>query len=200
MKEINIMRQALGEQWDALPASLRAHYQDDDNTDLGMLDIEYPRAMQLFLNLLHLFGALLNRRGKAIATTVEKVIKGETQYWRRTLCFPDGETMLFTSRWVYAGENQLIEYVNAFLGLRLAVYVKDSQLFYEGVHYVIRLGRLRISLPEWFLLGHTTIVECQLDETHFAMDFRLHHPLFGQIYRYAGKFETRTTAQDESHG
>lgn len=192
MKEQNIMRQALGEQWESLPASLQAHYQDNANTDIGTLDIEYPRAMQLFLNLLHLFGALLNRRGTAIATSVEKEIKGETQYWNRTLRFPDGETMLFTSRWVYAGGNQLIEYVNAFLGLRMAVHVKEGKLYYEGVHYVVKLGRIRIPIPEWLMLGHTTIVETQVDEKNFAMDFRLRHPLFGQIYRYAGKFETRT--------
>lgn len=24
---------------------------------------------------------------------------------------------------------------------------------------------------------------------HFAMDFRLTHPLFGQVFRYAGEFE-----------
>ena len=197
MEEKNIMRQALGEHWAALPAALRAHYQVDANTDIGTLDIEYPRAMQLFLNLLHLFGALLNRRGKAIPTTVDKVIKEDTQYWKRTLRFPDGETILFKSRWVYAGGNQLIEYVNAFLGLRMAVSVKEGKLYYEGVHYVIKLGRFRIAVPEWLMLGHTTIVESKLDESHFAMDFRLNHPLFGQIYRYAGEFETRTRVEGD---
>lgn len=199
MSEKNIMQQALGEQWQALPAALRAHYQNDDNTDIGVLDIEYPRAMQILLNILYLFGALLNRRGKEISTTVDKVMKGETQYWQRTLCFPDGETLLFTSRWVYAGGNQLIEYVNSFLGLRMAVSVKDGELHYAGIHYVIQLGRIRIVLPEWVVLGHTTIIESALDETHFVMDFRLHHPLFGQIYRYAGKFQTKryTIAADE---
>ena len=190
MKEQNIMRKALGEQWQALPATLCAHYQDEDNTDVGVLDIEYPRAMQLFLNLLHLFGALLNRRGKAIPTTVEKIMNDETQCWKRTLNFPDGKTILFTSRWVYAEGSQLIEYVNSFLGLRMAVSVKEGELHYAGIHYVLQLGRLRIAIPEWLMLGHTTIIESQLDDTHFVMDFRLHHPLFGQIYRYAGKFET----------
>ncbi|MCK4743567.1 MAG: DUF4166 domain-containing protein [Sulfuriflexus sp.] len=191
MSEKNIMYQALGKQWEELPPTLLAHYQTSVNTDVGVLDIEYPRAMQIFLNVLHLFGALLNRRGKMIPATVKKIMKGEIQYWERTLRFPDGETILFKSCWVYAGGNQLIEYVNPFLGLRMAVYVKENKLYYEGIHYVIQLGRIRLPLPEWLMLGHTTIVESELDATHFAMDFRLHHPLFGQVYRYAGEFETR---------
>ena len=191
MRDQNIMRQALGEQWQELPAALKAHYQINENTDIGALDIEYPRGMQIVLNILQLFGALLNRRGKLIPTQVRKVMKGKEQYWKRTLSFPDGKTLLFTSRWVYAEGNELIEYVNSFLGLRMAVSVKDGKLHYAGVHYVIQLGRVRIVVPEWLMLGHTTIIETALDESHFAMDFRLHHPLFGQIYRYAGKFETK---------
>lgn len=50
-----------------------------------------------------------------------------------------------------------------------------------------------LTLPEWIALGHTTIVEEALDDSHFAMDFRLTHPLFGQVFRYAGKFSTQVT-------
>lgn len=196
MSEINIMQQALGEQWHELPPSLQAHYQQGANMDIGALDIDYPRPMQLLLNILHLMGALLNRKGKAIPTKVEKVMKGTKQYWVRTIKFPDGKTLYFKSRWVYAGGNEVIEYVNPLLGLRMAVCVKGGQLFYEGVHYVIQLGRIRVPLPEWLILGHTTIAERELDETHFAMDFRLTHPMFGQIYRYAGEFETRAINGD----
>ena len=196
MNDKNIMRQALGEQWSELPATLRAHYQEGANKDIGSMDIEYPRAMQPILNILRLFGTLLNRRGTQIPTTVEKVIQGEFQYWKRTIQFPDGKIILFKSRWLYVGGNQLIEYVNSFLGLRMAVSVKEGKLYYEGVHNVIQLGKIRIPIPEWLLLGHTTIVESGLDETHFVMDFRLTHPLFGKIYRYAGKFETKAINDD----
>ena len=57
---------------------------------------------------------------------------------------------------------------------------------------VAKLGPLTIPIPEWLTLGHATIVEEALDDTHFAMDFRLTHPLFGQLFRYSGTFEAAT--------
>lgn len=199
MTTMNIMQQALGEQWSQLPTVLRAHYQTADNHDVGTLDIEYPRAMQLVLNVLHLFGALLNRRGKGFATTVSKRMHDDSQRWQRTVRLPNGKCVLFNSRWVYAGGNRLIEYVNSLLGLCMAVRVEEGKLCYSGQYYVVRLGRWQLRLPEWLLLGHTTIVEHAVDATQFAMDFRLLHPWFGQIYRYAGTFTTVAQVANESN-
>lgn len=187
----SLMQHALGADWDTLPPALQAHYQLGTNTDVGHMDIEYPRWMQPYLSLLRLVGALVHRRGRQVATTVEKTVKGERQYWRRTLSFADGRVIRFNSFWVHAGGNQLIEYVNPVLGLQMAVQVQDGRLHYEGVRFVVKLGRWRLPLPESLVLGHTRIVETASDDTHFAMDFRLLHPWFGQVFRYAGSFETR---------
>ena len=130
MSENNIMKQALSKQWSSLPPALQAHYQDEDNKDIGKLSIEYPGWMQIFLNILQLFGALLNRKGKDISTEVEKTIQGNTQHWHRTLTFEDGKKVYFKSRWNYAGGNRLEEYVNPILGLCMSVKVKDDKLFY----------------------------------------------------------------------
>ncbi len=185
-----LMQEALGEQWEALPPSLQAHYQHSNNTDSGALDIEYPRLMQPYLNILRLLGALVNQRGIAVPATVEKWMEGDIQQWKRTINFPNGKTLFFKSHWVYAGGNELIEYVSPFLGLRMAVSVKDQQLHYEGKHYVLKLGKLLLPIPEWLILGHTTIVETALNDDEFAMDFRLNHPWFGELFRYAGTFTT----------
>ncbi|MCP4487229.1 MAG: DUF4166 domain-containing protein [Gammaproteobacteria bacterium] len=72
--------------------------------------------------------------------------------------------------------------------------VKDGQLHYYGVKFVIKLEPIVLPIPEWLVLGHTTIVEKAVDETHFAMDFRITHPLFGQVFRYSGEFESSTVA------
>jgi hypothetical protein len=55
---------------------------------------------------------------------------------------------------------------------------------------VIQLFGRQLRLPEGLLLGHTEIEERAIDGESFAMDFRLIHPLFGQIYRYSGVFST----------
>lgn len=190
MSENNIMQQALGKQWQELPEVLKAHYDDKANTDIGVLTIEYPAWMQLFLNVLHMMGALLNRKGNQLQASVVKDMKGKVQHWSRTITFDDGKKVYFKSRWNYAGNNKLIEYVNPVLGLCMSVEVKENVLQYHGEYYVIKLGKLMLHVPEWLLLGHTTIEEKEVEPGYFTMDFRLHHPLFGQIYRYSGKFTT----------
>jgi hypothetical protein len=190
MKQKSIMQMALKDQWKELPQSLKAHYQGDDNADVGKLSIEYPKAMQLPLNLLKILGALINRAGNEIPATVEKSMRRDKQYWRREINFLDGRKIVFKSVWQYHEGNELIEFVNRFIGLRMAVKVEDEILRYEGKGFELRLGKLRLSIPEWMLLGHTSIEEKAIDESHFEMDFRLHHPLFGQIYRYSGTFIT----------
>ena len=72
----------------------------------------------------------------------------------------------------------------------MAVHVKDGKLYYVGRNFVVKFWKMHIPVPEWLLLGHTTIVEQATDDTKFVMDFRMRHPLFGQVYRYSGRFGT----------
>jgi len=187
----SLMQQALGEQWAKLPAALKAHYQADSNIDTGLLTIQYPCYMQPFLSFLNLIGALLDRRGCDIPARVEKFMAGTRQHWRRRLSHPVAGTLCFDSIWEHEGDNLLTEYVNTCLGLTMSVELVGDSLHYEGQCFILRLAGLRFRLPEW-LLGHTTIREHALDENRFEMDFRLTHPLVGQIYRYSGKFTNKS--------
>lgn len=184
------MQKVLGTQWEQLPPALQAHYQQGRNRDVGTLDIDYPSFMQPYLSFLRLLGALIHRRGQTVPTIVEKWMEGDSQHWQRTITFPDGKVICFNSRWVYAGGNEIIEYVNPFIGLRMAAWVESGRLYYRGRYLVLRLGRVLLPIPEWLVLGHTTIVETAQGSSDFAMDFRLTHPWFGQIFRYAGTFRT----------
>lgn len=184
----SLMQSALGADWDKLPPALQAHYRFGTRTDTGHLDIEYPRFMQPCLNVLRVFGALVNRNGRRVSTLVAKSIVGDRQYWRRTLTYPDGKVACFNSFWVAVGGNQLIEFVNPVLGLQMAPRVEEGRLHYRGVQFVVKLGPLLLPIPEWLVLGRTTIVEEAVDDKHFVMDFRLTHPLLGQVFRYSGKF------------
>lgn len=190
----SLMQQALGADWEKLPPALQAHYRFGTTTDTGQMDIEYPRFMQPLLSVLRRFGALVNRRGQGVTTVVEKCVIRERQHWRRTITYPDGKAIYFNSFWVFAGRGEVIEFVNPVLGLQMAPYVIGNKLHYRGIRFVAKLGRLLLPIPEWLVLGHTTIVEEAIDETHFAMDFRLTHPLFGEVFRYSGEFEATTTS------
>jgi hypothetical protein len=185
----SLMQQVLGADWDKLPPALQAHYRFGTTTDTGSMDIEYPRFMQPVWSILRLLGALVDRQGKSVTTIVEKRVVGERQVWQRTITYPDGQIVRFDSFWVAAGNAEVIEFVNPVLGLQMAPYVVGEKLHYRGVRFIAKLGPVMIPIPEWLVLGHATIIEEALDDTHFAMDFRLTHPLFGQLFRYSGKFE-----------
>lgn len=189
MPEVSVMQRALGTQWDQLPPALKAHYAAVGNKDVGLLSIEYPKAMQWPLNFLRLFGTLINQQAQEAPTQVSKWMEGERQQWRRRVELPK-QVMAFDSTWEYCGGNELIEYVKPYLGLKMAVELRDGKLYYAGRSYMLKLGSLLIPIPEALVLGHTTIEEVAVDEEHFTMDFRLKHPLFGQIYRYFGRFHT----------
>jgi hypothetical protein len=141
------------------------------------------------------FGALINRQGKQLVTQVDKRSLGNQLYWHRSIHYPDMKTVYFNSVWQLTPEHHIIEFVNSVLGLQMAPEVKQGQLHYHGIRFVIKLGRWLLPIPEWLVLGHTTIVEQAIDESHIAMDFRLTHPLLGQIFRYSGVF---CTAPNES--
>lgn len=185
----SLMQCALGDDWDKLPPALQTHYRYGMTTDVGYMNIEYPRFMQPFLNVLRLFGALVNRSGQHVPTVVSKSVIGDRQYWHRTITYPDGKVVCFNSFWVSSEGNQLVEFINPLLGLQMAMHVEEGKLHYRGVRYVVKLGPCLLPIPEWLALGHTTILEAAVDETHFVMDFRLTHPLFGPIFRYSGEFE-----------
>ncbi len=193
MQQRSLMQQALGKQWEQLPQGLQAHYENDANNHNhaeGQLTIDYPRFMQWPLNLLRLMGALVNQRGKNIPTTVERrMIDGE-QHWHRTLAFP-AQPIHFQSRFMLdTQKNEFIEYTNRYLGLRMHAFVENEALYYESCGYVIRVFGVKIPLPEWLALGHARIVETAIDDESFAMDFRLIHPLLGEIFCYQGQFRT----------
>jgi len=189
----SLLQVALGDDWNKLPPTLQAHYRLGDLKEEGDMDIEYPWWMQGYLDVLRWCGALVNRRGKGLCTIVEKNYGVDGQRWRRAIYYPSGETIFFDSLLVSAGGNELIEFVNPFLGLQMSVGVSGNTLHYSGVRYVCKLGAILIPIPEWLVLGHTVITESAVDDNHYQMDFRLLHPWFGQLFRYAGVFRVDQT-------
>jgi hypothetical protein len=196
MSEISkqsLMQQALGEQWHELPEGLKAHYNHDEkgsNQAQGVLTVDYPWFMQWPLSFLRLLGALLNRRGVDLKTTVSKTMEDGQQYWHREITYPDGKKMAFKSLFTMNKDKVFIEYTNRFLGMKMKAFVEGQQLRYESCGYVLKLAKLMIPIPEWLALGHGSIVETAVNDDEFEMDFRLRHWLFGEVFSYKGRFRT----------
>lgn len=184
----SLMQHALGDDWSRLPPVLQVHYRHGPSRDTGHMTVEYPGLMQPLLWILARVGALVSRRGKSVFTQVEKTLVGERMHWLRTLRYADGQILRFDTVWEAGPDGHLIEFVNPWLGLQMQPHVVGQQLHYRGIRFVLRLGGRMLGIPEWMALGHTTIVETAIDDQHFEMDFRMTHPLLGQLFRYSGQF------------
>lgn len=190
------LQQALGADWERLPPALQAHYSAQDSTDVGHMDIRFPPLMRPLLWLLGALGALVSRAGRQVSTRVDKRMAGPCQHWRRTLRFADGRVQRFNSVWVPSGPGRITEFVNPWLGLEMQPALVEQQLHYRGLRFVLQLGTWQLTLPQWLGPGVTHIQEEALDERCFAMDFRMIHPWFGELFSYAGVFCARVSTEE----
>lgn len=186
------MVRVLGTQWERLHPTLRAHHRGGTVREVGAMNVEFPRWMTPLLWMLRWLGALVHRAQAQVQTVVHKHSQDGRQSFDRTLTYADGQVLRFNSTWIAEAPGSLVEFVNPWLALELAPVVQGDALHCEGVCFLLGKGRWRLRVSERWLLGHTVIHEQALDARHYAMDFRMVHPWFGQVFRYAGIFTTDT--------
>lgn len=180
-----LLQKALGENWNKLPPVLRRHYtvpRDSKTCLKGKMEIGYPDFLLPLISLIHLCGGLVSRRGEDIETQVEKSITTDNSelLWRRTLKYPDNKKDYFYSRMVYLKNNELIEIVKFGFGLRLKVSVENGNLVYRSNGHIWQCGSLRLTFPDWLVLGTATIIEIPVSEQQFRLEFSIKHPVLGK--------------------
>lgn len=113
--------------------------------------------------------------------------------WRRRLDYPDGRSDCFNSRMAYVADRELAEYIGFGFGfgLRLQVSVENGDLLYRSLGHFWQCGSWVVPIPDWLLLGSTTIRECALAADRFYLDFEIRHPWWGLSYQYRGEFAYR---------
>ncbi|HEY0719706.1 MAG TPA: DUF4166 domain-containing protein [Gammaproteobacteria bacterium] len=191
-----VIAQALGEQWHALHPLVRRHYSIAPGSYSRvvmageMSEVHFSRRAAPLIYMARLFGALVAERASAIPVTVVNTTRHDdpAMHWHRTFRYPDGTQRIFESRMVYAGGNEIIEYVRLGLGIRMAISVQEGALIFEsrGFQWGRDSGGLRI--PDLLLLGRSRIVERAISEEQFEVEFDTHHPLYGRSFGYNGLF------------
>lgn len=187
-----LIQQALGDDWRQLPRVIQQHYEvgEGQSTCLeGAMTIAYPNAMLPVIWLIHQLGGLVFRRGINVHTRVEKT--GSTDnllHWRRTMTYRDGKTAHFRSQMAYVADHELIETIGYGFCLRLKIDVSNGDLIYRSKGHFWQWGRIRLTIPDWLLLGSATISEQALSDDEFYLDFTIRHPWWGETYSYRGSF------------
>lgn len=194
MDNTPLLQKALGEDWNKLPSVIQRHYNApiDSSTCLkGYMEIGYPNFLFPLISLIHLCGGLVLKRGNQIGTKVIKTVSPQNAElcWQRTLKYPDNTEYFFYSRMRYFQNHELIETVRFGFGLRLKVSVDNGQLVYRSNGHVWQYGKLRLTFPDWLLLGQATIIETPVSDQQLKLDFSIRHPLWGKCYWYHGVFQ-----------
>lgn len=197
MKNISVIRQALGNDWNKLPFVIQSHYlfqhdQKTPNIVTGTMLINYPNFVKPMLFIARLMGGLIDLKGDNMNVRVEKWVKNDNPkalFWKRTIQAPDGKSTVFASRMEYQKDNELIEFIGGGFGLYLKLTVENNNLVYRSNGHLWQIGKLRFPIPDVLFLGHATITEKAISAKQFELDFTIKHPLFGATYRYGGVFE-----------
>jgi hypothetical protein len=94
--------------------------------------------------------------------------------------------------------HELIEYVQFGFGLRLKVSVENGNLVYRSNGHIWQCGSLRLTFPDWLVLGVATIIETPISDQQFELDFSIKHPIWGKSYWYSGVFHYCEEDRNES--
>lgn len=183
MKNISVIRQALGNDWHKLPFVIQSHYQLEQgkktkNLVSGTMSIYFPVFIKPMLFIARLMGGLIDLKGDNMNVRVEKWLihdKPNTLFWKRNIQAPDGKSTVFASRMEYQKDNELIEFVGSGFGLYLRLTVEDNKLVYRSNGHLWRLGRLTVPIPDVLFLGHATITETAISDHEFQLDFQIDH-------------------------
>ena len=192
-----VIERALGERWNKLDTIIKLHYGLTPGSDTRlylqgtMREVYHSKIGKLFLIPGRLFGALVPHKGNGIPTMVNNWTTRDDQhsmYWHRQLFFPNRDPVVFQSRMEHVRDNEIIEYVNYGLGIRLMTFTRNKALHFRSLGYVWKLGPLTLSIPNWMILGDAEIVEKAVSDRELFVDFNMIHPLFGRTFAYSGSF------------
>jgi hypothetical protein len=88
----------------------------------------------------------------------------------------------------FCGSTGLEEYVGFGVSMALRVCVADDALQFHSAEYSLRIGRLRLPLPEWLTPGALTVSHADLGGGEFRFTLEITHPRFGRLLRQSAKF------------
>ncbi|PZQ73853.1 MAG: DUF4166 domain-containing protein [Variovorax paradoxus] len=201
MTHTPVFQTVLGDaDWQRLGAVVRRHYglrprSEDHMTVRGRMDeVWHAPWAALLMPAGRLFGALVPHTGRDVPIEVNYRCRPQDAglYWDRCFHFEGQPVFHFRSHMTVAdaARHEVVEWVRFGLGLRLRVTAEEGALVFRDVGYVWRIGRLQLPLPLHLLLGRAHVEERPVpgDAGAFTMKMAIGHPLWGEVFRYSGRF------------
>jgi len=134
----------------------------------------------------------------AVAVTADAATGG--QHWTRVYGRTRGFPQVIRSTKRFAGATGLEEYLGFGFGIALTARADDQALHFDGDHYFLALGGVRLRLPRWLAPGALTISHVDRGGGQFDFVLMLRHPLFGELIEQRCRFCDQTTLANEGRG
>ena len=189
-----IFKSIFGADWDRLPPVMRKHYANrpftsDRVTVTGALTIRLSWLYQILTPLLRFTKTLVPANGNNAPTVVNFLSEPDSNAFcfNRLVQMP-GAQLLFFSRMVPAGGNEMVEHTGSGIAWHCRFRFDGKRVRLEHLGYVTHRASRRIRLPLEFLLGKGNAWEEAVDEDTFLMRVEIRHALFGLLYTYRGSF------------
>ncbi len=74
------------------------------------------------------------------------------------------------------------------VGVRLAVTLDAEVLQFRSKSFVWRIAGREFNIPSYCAMGNIAVDEYPDGDDRFAMTMKIVHPLFGELFRYQGRF------------
>lgn len=184
------------EGWATLPAAVRARFArrlgDEAVTYAGtIVACRMSRAGWLLAQACRVIGAPLPLGcdiGAPAAVAVTADATGGGQHWTRVYGRARGFPQVIRSTKRFAGATGLEEYLGFGVGIALTVRADAQALHFEGDHYFVALGPLRLRLPHWFAPGDLSISHIDRGDGAFDFVLALRHRLLGDLIHQRCRF------------
>jgi Domain of unknown function (DUF4166) len=136
----------------------------------------------------------LDRGGGMAAVVTVTEHHGGGQTWSRVYVRRQGFPQVIHSAKQFAGPTGLEEYLGLGVGVALRVEALPDRIVFHSDHYFLRLGAIRLRLPNWLEPGQLRIDHIDHGSGRFDFVLDLAHPMLGELIHQRGCFHDEGTA------
>lgn len=196
--EGQLIRSALGAQWNALSPATQKRFATDPDSPVAydgiMTEVWCSRFGRFMAVAARMFGSpLVARKGTDVPIDVLVYKKpGNTAICKkRRYHFPDGHHVTVETRMGMTRGGEFIEYAGMGLGMVMSVGARDGKLYFTGKRYVLDLGFIAIPVPAFATPGIATVEHQDHGDDAFRVRIEMRHPWFGTTFLQDGIFRQR---------
>lgn len=180
----------LGERWLFLPPATRRRFLRKIAAGacvsyLGeVTECRMSRAGRLLAQVARLIGGPLplgTDTGMSASVSVTADAEGQGQFWTRQYGRAQGFPQVIHSAKRFAGPTGIEEYLGLGVGIALRLEEAGGALLFVGDHYFLKLGHLRLKLPNWAMPGALTVGHMDIGGGRFVFSLDLVHPVLGEL-------------------